>query len=115
MNPLNLNPDLVPGDDNLEKTGKAEAESQVSRWWCHWLRWGRCELRVEGGSPGILAPEAALLVMMYSGGPVLDPPRAQDWATGIKGTLIEVRKPPSLGVGTSPHPTSFSPCKGHQA
>ena len=64
---------MVTGDANLEKTGKAETGSPVSRWWCHWLRWGRCELRVEGRNPGVLAPEAALLIMMYSGGPVLVP------------------------------------------
>lgn len=73
--------DLVPGDDNLEKTGKAEAESQVSKWWCHWLRWGRCELRGRGQEPRHPGSEAALLIMMYSGGPVLVPHRAQDWAT----------------------------------
>lgn len=41
--------------------------------------------------------------------------RTQDRARGIKGKLMEVRKPPSLGVGTSPHTASSSPCKEHWA
>lgn len=50
----------------------------------------------------LLRRQAALLGIILSGSPVL--------VKGIKGTLIEVRKPPSV-VGTSPHTDSSSPCK----
>lgn len=66
LNPPSLNPDFVTRGDDLEKMEKAKTESQVSRWWCRWLSWGRWEVSVEGRNPGSLAPKAAPLVTIQS-------------------------------------------------
>ena len=92
----------------MEKLEKAEAASQLSRWWCHLRGWGRWEVNTEDWNPGGLEPRRAFLITTCSG------LGTRDWARGLQGTLIKARKPLSLDTGTldfpSRHTASSGPC-----
>lgn len=60
VEPTKSHPDLVTGVDTLEKVGRAEAESQVSRWWCHWLRRGGGGRAWGDRNPDSVVPKPAL-------------------------------------------------------